>query len=352
MSPPPFVIFALPRCRTAWLSRFLSYGQWSCGHEQARYVRSVDDIRSWLSTPFTGTAETAAAPFWRTLRDIAPDTRVVVVRRPVDEVVDSLMAQCPFDRAALTAQIVALDHKLSQIAARWPGALSVTFASLRDEATCARVFEHCLQRPHDPVWWRLMDSTNVQINLPAMVRYHTSHRPQIEKITAILRRTTLDKFETRTRDEHEALTLTVEPFATFYPEARRAFEAHLAATDQLPDPDLKNIALLQRLDDIGALQCVAARSNGRVFGYLMTLISPSLDDHGAIRAHHMPFYADTAFPGLGMRLQRFARDALKERGVTEIIMHAGVRGSGPRLGTLYRRLGAEDFGQLYRLNME
>ncbi len=28
----PFVVFGLPRSRTAWLSRFLTYGDWVCGH--------------------------------------------------------------------------------------------------------------------------------------------------------------------------------------------------------------------------------------------------------------------------------------------------------------------------------
>jgi GNAT superfamily N-acetyltransferase len=223
---------------------------------------------------------------------------------------------------------------------------------LADEALCARVFEHCLGVPHDPSWWRALADVNVQINLPAMMRYHVAHQPQLDKFASVMRRVSLDRLERRPDVEHEALTLAVEPFAQFYPDAQKAFASHLAATDQRPDPSMKNIDLLQRLDDVGALQCVAARLNGRVFGYLMTVIGPSTDGADILSGIHIPFYADPAFPGLGMRLQRFARDALKERGVTEIFMRAGTRGSGPRLGTLYRRLGAEDLGTLYRLNLE
>lgn len=349
---PPFVVFGLPRCRTAWLSRFLSYGEWSCAHDHARFLRSLDDIKAWLVTPLQGTVETAAGPFWRLLRDLAPNARVVVVRRPVEEVVDSLVRLYPFERGPMEALIRRHDRKLQQIARRWPGALSVTYAELADEAVCARVFEHCLGLPHDPAWWRALAPVNIQVNVPAMVRYHLANRPQLDKLASVLRQASLERLERKPQGEHEALTFAVEPFETFYADAQKAFKAHLCATDQTPDPGLKNIDLMRLLDSVGALQCVTARCNGRIFGYLMTVIGPSLDDPNATEAWHAPFYADPSFPGLGMRLQRFARDALRERGVTDIIMRAGVRGSGPRLGTLYRRLGAEALGEIYRLKLE
>ena len=30
-----FIVFAMPRSRSYWLSRFLSYEGWHCGHEEA-----------------------------------------------------------------------------------------------------------------------------------------------------------------------------------------------------------------------------------------------------------------------------------------------------------------------------
>ncbi len=141
---PPFAVFSLPRSRSAWLSRFLTYGEWSCGHEEIRNLRSIDDIKLWFSQPNTGTVETAGAPWWRTMLKFAPDTKVVVVRRPVEEVFDSLMALpgVTFDPAVLMPLLYKLDCKLNQIEARIPNELSVRFADLADEAVCARVFEH------------------------------------------------------------------------------------------------------------------------------------------------------------------------------------------------------------------
>jgi hypothetical protein len=64
---------------------------------------------------------------------------------------------------------------------------------------------------------------------------------------------------------------------------------------------------------------------------------------------HLPFFASKDMPGVGMKLQRASIEALRQRGVGELLMKAGVRGDGPRLGSMFRRLGAEDCGQLYRI---
>ena len=83
----------------------------------------------------------------------------------------------------------------------------------------------------------------------------------------------------------------------------------------------------------------------------MTLISPSLEAEARLSAQHTAFYSDSSFPGLGLKLQRAAAKKLKERGVYEIFMRAGIRGNGNRMGSLYKRLGAEDFGKLYRVEL-
>ena len=75
----------------------------------------------------------------------------------------------------------------------------------------------------------------------------------------------------------------------------------------------------------------------------------SVDGRSAV---HTGFYASKEFPRLGMKLQLAANDRIWQRGVREIIMRVGVRGDGPRLGVLYRRLGAEPCGELHRLGRE
>jgi GNAT superfamily N-acetyltransferase len=350
---PPFVVFGLPRSRTYWLSHFLAYGGWTCGHEELRHVRSLDDVKAWLALPATGTVETAAAPWWRTLRALAPDARVVIVRRPVADVLASLLRLgIDFDGPVLTATLRRLDAKLDQIARRWPGALSVDFADLASEAPCARVFEHCLGLPHDPKWWATAAPLNLQCDMPALMRYMAAYAPQLAKVGAMIKQQTMVALRSRPVVEPTGVTIQAETFASLYAGAQHLFRDHLVSVGENPNKAAaKNIPLLQKMDDLGAMQVMTARSNGRVFGYLMTLIGPCWEDEERTTAVHTWFYTDKAIPGLGMKLQRAALARLRDRGIDELYMRAGPRGSGPKTSALYRRLGAMADGELYKLNI-
>lgn len=349
---PPFVVFAMPRSRSKWLASFLSYGDWQCGHDEMRHCRSLDDVQSWLAQPCTGTVETGAAAFWRLLLRYQPDVRVVTVRRPVAEVLPSLRrGGLEFDDRVMAFVLHRLDRKLAQIEQRMPDVLSVTFDDLADEAMCARVFEHCLPYRHDPAWWAFLKDRNIQINLPQLVRYFAAHEKQLIKLTKQAKHRILAGMTGMS--ELDGVTFQHEPFAQFYRDAQPLFAEHLVQTEQAPDEHMnKNLPLFQRLDDAGALQTMTARSNGRMFGYLVTVLGPSLDAEDRLIGFHTIFFASPLIRNLGMKLQRAALDALRARGVAEVQMRAGHRGSGPRLGTFYRRLGAEEFGQLYRLELE
>lgn len=350
---PPFVIFSLPRCRTAWLSRFLSYGGWECGHDQLRHMRSMDDIKSWLSQPFTGTVETAGAPFWRILHQVRPDTKVVVIRSDIERVLDSL--ECvgmQFDRASMRNWMRKLDAKLDQIEHRFPGAISVRFEDLAKEDVCAQLFEHCLPYKHDHAWWAAADATNVQINFPAMVRYCDAHRPQLEKLRLTARHISLAMMA-RPVDEPEGVTIQQESFDDFYRDGQKLFAEHLVQVGESPANYVKkNVQLMRKLDELGWMQITTARSNGRMFGYLMAVLSPSLESEDRTSAIHTTFFASKEFRGLGMKLQRASIESLRAKGVDEVFFRSGVRGDGPRMSSLYRRIGAEEFGELFKLDLK
>jgi len=352
---PPFVVFALPRSRTFWTSRFLSYGGWHCGHEECLHLRSLADVRSWLAQPLTGTVETAAAPFWRLLLRLRPDTRIALIRRPVAEVTESLLAQLPFDPPALMTQMRRLDAKLDQIEQRCTSALSISYAELATEAGCAELFEHCLPFQHDPLWWQRLAGVHLQIDLAAMLRYCQAHAPQLLKMAKTAKHRIMADMATNvSRETADGVVFQAEPFSwEAFKEAIPLFAEHLVQTDQSPDDwQRKNLPLFERLAQIGCLHCMTARCNGRLFGYLVSVVAPSLDSPQRTEAQHTIFFAHPAIRNLGMRLQRAAVETLKARGVTDLYMRAGVRGGGPRLGTFYRRLGAEAFGELYHLDLE
>jgi hypothetical protein len=182
--PAPFIVYGLPRSRTAWLSTFLSYDGWTCHHEMAIHMRSVDDVRAFFAQPKTGTCETAAGQGWRILHHHVPDLRAVVVRRHVDDVVDAMMAVdvegvATYDRAKLRANMEYGARVLDQISAR-PGVLTVDYEALERKDVCAAVFEHCLGVDMPDAWFERWRGVNVQADVKAVLNYYFQHRTEID----------------------------------------------------------------------------------------------------------------------------------------------------------------------------
>lgn len=181
----PFLVMGLPRSRTNWLSHFLSFGDYKCGHEQAMYMRTIDDLKSWFAQDWTGSAETAVSPGWRLIRHYRPDLKVLIVRRPVEEVVDSLMkidldGIAHYERGRLEAGMKYLDRMLDEASEKMPNVLSVDFHDLENEETCASAFKHCLPYDYDHAWYEIFRPLNLQINTRALMRYRLAHRAQID----------------------------------------------------------------------------------------------------------------------------------------------------------------------------
>lgn len=349
---PPFVVMALPRSRTYWLSKFLTYGNWICGHDQLQYCQSLDDCATWFTQPDIGTVETALPPFWRLLMAMQPSARIVTVRRSVEAVLASL-ARHGLGGDTVASMIRACDRKLDQIERRVPGVLSVRFDDLVREDVCATVFEHCLQLPHDPAWWRAWDAREVSGDLVRQVRYTHAYLPRMLKLARSARQRMLVNMARPVTMPVDGFTIQEEHIEDWFRDAKPLIREHMITIGQdVDDYKLRNEPMLRRLGEAGFMQVMTARSNGRMFGYLMTVIGPSLDAEDRTEALHLPFFVSKDCPGnLGMKLQRAAIEALRAKGVSDLFARAGVRGSGPRLGIVYRRLGFEEFGTMYRRDL-
>lgn len=358
----PVMIYALPRSRTKWLSAFLSYGDWEGWHEPGQRFRTTEDVRSWMAQDCTVTADTSAAPWWRLIRETRPDAKVLVVRRPVAEVVDSLMALdmrgvVTFDRKTLTRAIKRMDRKLDQIERRVPNVLSVRFDDLREEATCARVFEHCLPYAHDPDWWQRMTVANLQCDLPSLMRYQDKHKPQIARLTAACREESLcmirrGRLKSRVGLRRD-ITIQPETFDVFWRDGQVLFAAHAAEVGPREGAILNpNIPMALSLERAGLVQILTARHGLKMVGYLVMLISPSLEDAALVSGIQNTFYVSPEFRGIGPRMESTALQMLAGRGIKEAVFKAGIRGDGPRLGAMFERLGAREAGRLYTMTLK
>lgn len=318
-------------------------------------MRTLNDLRSWLSQEMTGSAETAVAPFWRVLKEIRPDLRIVIVRRPVADVVESLVrAGVLADRAVLTADMEKIDRKLDQIQKRVPDALCVNFDDLTKEEVCAQVFEYCLPFQHDHSWWAHLSNLNLQMNLPALYRYIYANINQLRLMVSFCQQESLRiLWRRRKMYDLDGMTFHEVSLEQFLDEGKKLISQHATIAGDPADTIYhKNLPLWFQLDKMGALQTVVARANGRMFGYLMSVISPSLEDATINCAAQTMFYRTPDTPGLGTRLQRASIDFLIARGGKwEICQRAGVKASGPQLGRLFKRMGSEDHGQTFKLSV-
>jgi hypothetical protein len=347
---PPYIIYSLPRSRSFWLSKFLTYGDWQCGHDELMHCRSLDDVTAWLSQECTGTVETSAAPHWR----LAQHVTTVTIRRSVGEVIDSLRKMNVEWNGNLPEIIEGLDRKLDQIEKRIP-CISIPYWELKSEDVCKQLFEYLLPYKHDINWWATLDAMNLQINFKHMLRRYHAYESQLIKLAKAAKFQTIANMTFEEVDRNDGITIREESFRKSYPEAKRLIHEHLVATGESPagmaDDDAFNSSLIGTLEDLGCLHTTVARSNGKIFGYLLTIVGPSLESPDVKVATHTAFAASAMFPGLGMKMQRAAIAALKEKGVDEIHYRAGIRGVGARAGVIYKRLGAEPFGELYRLRL-
>lgn len=352
--PPPFLILALPRSRTAWLAKFLTYGPWVCGHEQIRYFRGLDDIQSWFMQPYIGSAETVGCGFWRLVPHYAPGCRVVIIRRPADQVLESCMAQgvIGLDREMLKRQLKFYDRKLDQAERRLSGAITFDFDELNDPEVCKTIFEYCLQMPFDFNWWSVLSQINIQIHFDSIMRYMWTHAQQLWRLRSIVRHEMLLNITAKPCTIRDGLEIKEESFEESFRDAQGLFADHCVAIGQPPDEWTRNnIPLMQKLDEIGRLQILTARSNGKMFGYLVSMLGETLDSADMKSATHTLFFASRDWPGAGLRLQREAIRRLRDKGYGEVLMRSGT-GLGGKVEKIYNRIGAELDGRIFKMRLQ
>lgn len=329
------------------MSRLLTYNDVVCGHDEIRHLRSMEDLRSWFALPLTGSVETAAAPFWRL---IPAEVTVAVVHRPVEQIMASLRrVGMGFDDAVMARQLRYVSAKLRQVAHRRPNVLTLTFDDLATEDGCARLFEHCLPYKHDHDWWAAMAPLNAPVNLTHALHWFGAYATQMEKVRRIAR---FEMLRTLRRPiEMDGVVFAPEPLAQAFadPDGMRLMSEECVALGEYPEAwSQMNIPLLERLEARGALHIMTARSNGRMFGYIVSAIGEAFHARDQLEAEQVSFFADPQWPGLGRKLQRAACDDLRACGVNRVMMFAP---DDTRVGLLYRRLGARETGRRFVMEM-
>lgn len=176
---PPFIIYALPRSRTVWLSKFLTYGRFHCYHDIVVNLHTVTDLRAFFAIPCTGTAETGMVDGWKLVKKLVPNAKIVVIKRPIEEVKSSLAKFGINWNDDLTRRDALLDEVSQE-----DGVLTVSFDDLNTEETCKKIFEHCLGISFDRDWWLTLKDANIQIDMAKRLKTLERNRGKIEALKA------------------------------------------------------------------------------------------------------------------------------------------------------------------------
>lgn len=156
-----FFIFALPRSRTYWLSRFLTHGDVTCHHELLGQVSSFTEYEQTLG-PDDGSAETAATMLWRPMLRMFPKARYLIVRRDPLEVDRSLAAQ------GITADVTRFTRMLDQAQEGLHGTdlMVVDYADI--DLVLPAIWRHC-RGDEMPEGRELMRHRNLTCDLAKML---------------------------------------------------------------------------------------------------------------------------------------------------------------------------------------
>jgi hypothetical protein len=108
-----------------------------------------------------GAVEIGGVVAWQIIKKELPDLKTIVIRRPLQDVYNSLAATG--HQADLTS-LAEFDELLNVVSAQ-PGVHSINVDSLDVPAVCKWLFEYCLELEFDFDWWARLSALDIQVNL-------------------------------------------------------------------------------------------------------------------------------------------------------------------------------------------
>ena len=339
----PFIVFSLPRSRSAWTSRFLSYGGRKCGHDLAPQCGSLDEFTGLLRGEYAGTAETGAVVGWRALLRRLPGAKVAIIRRPVPEVYASL-ARFGLGCSALMDELLDRDAMLDQLA-NVHGVKSFAFSDLGGIEACRGLFEHCLGQPFDWEWWESLASINVQVDVAERLRFLTDNRERIEALK-----------REAAAESTRPIVIGPERWDSLWPEIDALFADHFDEVEgELAASRPYNLdePLMRQMNAIGMMRIWTARVDGVLAGYCMWEVTPDVESAGAMIAQHGPWFVRKSYAHLmlGPKLFDASIAGLRAAGVRHAFPHHRLQGRGAKLGAFFRRRGAIETQRTYHMTL-
>jgi len=146
-------------------------------------------VKAYKQEGLWGSVEIGGMIGWQVIRQELPDLKTVLVRRPLQDVYNSIL-KMGF-QGHLT-NLAELDATLDVISEQ-PNVYSINSTDLDAPVTGKWLFEYLLEQEFDFDWWHSMIQTNIQVNLDEAIaikpetdaRYELYHKDVLERMKSI-----------------------------------------------------------------------------------------------------------------------------------------------------------------------
>lgn len=339
----PFVVWSLPRSRSAWLQYYLG-GPGLVGHDLALRARSPNAWLDLLWHGRTGSCETGTPDLWPLARIAMPTARFLTIRRGIGEVVESLARH---GIVGVEKELERRSQVLDEIEAA--GAPSIPYKDLDDPSCCAWMFEYLTGLPFDFTWWQVASSQNVQINLAENIAWQHEHQAWAVEMQARceLAREKLTKLK--------YLRIGREPWDSFWADEAGMAEEHFLATHGgvFPNrPFAMDVGRMKKLEQESRLLIGTARQNGKLVGHIMWTFDELLMSKGTVVAHQGPFWAEPKVYGVAAKLIDWSLTVLPQLGIKSLDWQHNTYGRSATLGRSFLRKGARMTKVTYTMELE
>lgn len=342
----PFVIFSLPRSRSAWLAHWLAASGLPTGHDLGIECKEVGDFKRSFDLGLVGTVETGSMFAWRLMQRQLPGVRFLTVRRPVGEVLASLAA-CGLAGPELEFEMYSREVLLDELEAQ-PGVVRLEYNGLGDEGVCEALLRYLApELGWDHHSWLVASVTNIQVDMGARLEQLRRNHNALARLKQEARE--LEGAETA----RVGWSIYPEPWSHIWPEAEALAQEHSAEVDlgvEPKRPHRVDSGLMEKLYQAGILKCFALRApSGRLLGYLTWQVMLDPESQGLVMAQQGAWYVA---PGHGRAARALFSESLlflRAFGVQHVFPHHRLQGRGKGIGRFFQRLGAKEIQHTYSL---
>jgi hypothetical protein len=337
----PFIVFSLPRSRSAWMAHWLSDHDLIVGHDIGIECRGVRDFADRFTSGLDGSCETGSMFAWRLIRKEIPGIKFVVIRRKRGAVARSLER---FGIVMPEAEFDARERALDEIEVQ-PEAIRLEFDDLSLPNSAAMLLNHVApDKTFNKGQWQDFDAVNIQVKMEERLGRLVQNEAHIEAMKAEAR-VGLDALD-------QGYAVAIEPFQHFWPEAKALAEAHSVEVDGGVEPrrpfQVDELGMAE-LQNAGILRVFSLRLNKKIVGYFTWQVCLDLESRGLLVAHQGAWYVAPGHAQGTLQLWDQSVATLKAMGVKHIFPHHRTQGRGNDLGKFFRRRGAKEIQRTYSL---